>query len=155
MTTAPLTTAAPTRASVSRFMTPLLLGSALNPINSSIIATALISIGRDFSVLSSLASSQKEEPEFAALLTGNRSIGRPAAHAPHTPRSFAQTIVDQAQLNPPGPRRAAPSRCYSLSVASMIPLPENTRCTSTPRASASSNTACSREGPSTLGISTR
>jgi hypothetical protein len=33
-----------------RFLTPLLLGSALNPINSSVIATALIPIGKAFGV---------------------------------------------------------------------------------------------------------
>jgi MFS family permease len=48
--TATQVAARPTRAAACRFMAPLLLGSMLNPINSSIIATALVSIGRDFGV---------------------------------------------------------------------------------------------------------
>ncbi|MFE0190324.1 MFS transporter [Streptomyces sp. NPDC058989] len=42
--------AAPGRAFGARLMTPLLLGSLLNPVNSTMIATALVAIGRDFHV---------------------------------------------------------------------------------------------------------
>ncbi|WP_241779859.1 MFS transporter [Streptomyces natalensis] len=41
---------APHRAFGARFMTPLLLGSLLNPVNSTMIATALVTIGRTFHV---------------------------------------------------------------------------------------------------------
>ncbi|MFJ9847847.1 MFS transporter [Streptomyces sp. NPDC101150] len=41
---------APHRPFGARLMTPLLLGSLLNPINSTMIATALVAIGRDFHV---------------------------------------------------------------------------------------------------------
>ncbi|MFF4951098.1 MFS transporter [Streptomyces chattanoogensis] len=40
----------PHRAFGARLMTPLLLGSLLNPLNSTMIATALVAIGRDFRV---------------------------------------------------------------------------------------------------------
>ncbi|MFG2287146.1 MFS transporter [Streptomyces sp. NPDC048595] len=42
--------AAPGRAFGARLMAPLLLGSLLNPVNSTMIATALVAIGRDFHV---------------------------------------------------------------------------------------------------------
>jgi MFS family permease len=55
-----------------RFLTPLLVGSALNPINSSIIATALVAIGRGFDV----------GPDSTASLIGAlylaSAIGQPA-----------------------------------------------------------------------------
>lgn len=38
------------RAFGARLMTPLLLGSLLNPLNSTMIATALVAIGQDFHV---------------------------------------------------------------------------------------------------------
>ncbi|MGW1377044.1 MFS transporter [Streptomyces sp. NPDC002446] len=41
---------APGRAFGARLMTPLLLGSLLNPVNSTMIATSLVAIGRDFGV---------------------------------------------------------------------------------------------------------
>ena len=45
-----MSTAVASRPFTARFVTPLMLGSALNPINSSIIATALIAIGHEMHV---------------------------------------------------------------------------------------------------------
>ena len=47
-TPAPVPAAAPTRGFGWRYTSPLLTGSTLNPINSSLIATGLVGIGVDF-----------------------------------------------------------------------------------------------------------
>jgi MFS family permease len=70
--TATQVAARPTRAAACRFMAPLLLGSMLNPINSSIIATALVSIGRDFGVGPGVTAS------LVAALYLASAIGQPA-----------------------------------------------------------------------------
>ncbi|MBN9108318.1 MAG: MFS transporter [Pseudonocardia sp.] len=70
--TATIVDGRPGRAAVGRFMAPLLLGASLNPINSSIIATALVAIGRDFSVGPAVTAS------LVAALYLASAIGQPA-----------------------------------------------------------------------------
>jgi len=55
-----------------RLITPLLLGSALNPINSSVIATTLVAVGRAFGVGSAATAS------LVAALYLASAIGQPA-----------------------------------------------------------------------------
>jgi hypothetical protein len=59
-----------------RFLTPLLLGSALNPINSSVIATALIPIGKAFGAVpaqTGLLGAAQLGPSERAVLVGRAS----------------------------------------------------------------------------------
>lgn len=55
-----------------RYLTPLVLGSALNPINSSVLATALVAIGQAFRVNAASAAG------LVAALYLASAIGQPA-----------------------------------------------------------------------------
>ncbi|MFE7317919.1 MFS transporter [Streptomyces sp. NPDC057555] len=59
----------------ARLMTPLLLGSLLNPINSTMIATALVAIGRDFHV-GAADTAWLISAMFLASAVGQPSLGR-------------------------------------------------------------------------------
>lgn len=63
------------RAFGARLMTPLLLGSALNPINSTMIATALVAIGEDFHV-GAADTAWLISAMFLASAVGQPSMGR-------------------------------------------------------------------------------
>ncbi|MFB7634234.1 MFS transporter [Streptomyces sp. NPDC056149] len=61
----------------ARLMTPLLLGSLLNPINSTMIATALVAIGRDFRV-GPADTAWLISAMYLASAVGQPSLGRVA-----------------------------------------------------------------------------
>ncbi|MYT30363.1 MULTISPECIES: MFS transporter [unclassified Streptomyces] len=61
----------------ARLMTPLLLGSLLNPINSTMIATALVAIGRDFRV-GAADTAWLVSAMYLASAVGQPSLGRVA-----------------------------------------------------------------------------
>ncbi|MFE7300690.1 MFS transporter [Streptomyces sp. NPDC057579] len=61
----------------ARLMTPLLLGSLLNPINSTMIATALVAIGRDFHV-GAADTAWLISAMYLASAVGQPSLGRVA-----------------------------------------------------------------------------
>ena len=102
--TATLVDARPGRAAVGRFMTPLLLGASLNPINSSIIATALVAIGRDFGVGPAVTAS------LVAALYLASAIGQPALG----------TLADRLKF------AALATRCATLPAARLLDAPETT-----------------------------
>ncbi|MEK2478058.1 MFS transporter [Streptomyces noursei] len=59
----------------ARLMTPLLLGSLLNPINSTMIATALVAIGRDFRV-GAAGTAWLVSAMYLASAVGQPALGR-------------------------------------------------------------------------------
>ncbi|MDT0454382.1 MFS transporter [Streptomyces sp. DSM 41527] len=65
----------PDRAFGARLMAPLLLGSLLNPINSTMIATALVAIGRDFHV-GAADTAWLISAMYLASAVGQPSMGR-------------------------------------------------------------------------------
>ncbi|MFJ9467355.1 MFS transporter [Streptomyces caniferus] len=65
----------PGRAFGARLMAPLLLGSVLNPVNSTMIATALVAIGRDFHV-GAADTAWLISAMYLASAVGQPSMGR-------------------------------------------------------------------------------
>ncbi|UKY53620.1 MFS transporter [Streptomyces inhibens] len=63
------------RAFGARLMTPLLLGSLLNPVNSTMIATALVAIGQDFHV-GAADTAWLISAMYLSSAVGQRSMGR-------------------------------------------------------------------------------